>query len=336
VGVVQMLVADQQMTRATTADPPPSETLNLAEVREAMEPKLAGMRDIFVEAEKLRLRTLQELFTVLTPLQAAQYAVAALELAKALHKLGEELQEAHSGDANARSPANPGFNIWDLASQGDLGQLQEALNVGLDPSETDYEGRTPLHLAAGKGHLDCITLLVERGAEVNVKDNDGQSPLLNALKGGHDKAVKILRNYGARPDIKDAGNELCKAAANGDMEFVERLVKAGVDPNEADYSQRTPLHILAADGSAKDVEFLVHKGADVHVRDRHGYTPLDEARENDNAATLKVLEAEVARRRQELEADDDDLSDGTSSSTPMDDDQDVDMPLTDGDQCSTC
>lgn len=65
---------------------------------------------------------------------------------------------------------------------------------------------------------------------------------------------------------------------------------------------------------------------------RHGYTPLDEARENGNAATLKVLEAEVARRRHELEADDDDLSDGTSSSTPMDDDQDVDMPLIDGDQ----
>lgn len=67
---------------------------------------------------------------------------------------------------------------------------------------------------------------------------------------------------------QDAGNELCKAAANGDMEFVERLVKAGVDPNQTDYSQRTPLHILAADGTAKDVEFLVHKGADVLIKDR--------------------------------------------------------------------
>jgi len=67
---------------------------------------------------------------------------------------------------------------------------------------------------------------------------------------------------------QDAGNELCKAAANGDVEFVERLVKAGVDPNQTDYSQRTPLHILAADGTAKDVEFLVHEGADVVVKDR--------------------------------------------------------------------
>lgn len=68
---------------------------------------------------------------------------------------------------------------------------------------------------------------------------------------------------------QDAGNELCKAAANGNMNFVARLVKAGVDPNEADYSQRTPLHIVAADGSARDVEFLVHEGADVLVKDRY-------------------------------------------------------------------
>jgi len=139
-----MLVADQQMTRVTTADPPPSETLNMAEVREAMEPKLAGLRDIFIEAEKLRLRTLQEVFLVLSPLQAAQYTVTALEMVKAMHKLGEKLQEAHSEDTNARSPANSGLNIWDIASQGDVEHLQQALNMGLDPSETDYEGRTPL------------------------------------------------------------------------------------------------------------------------------------------------------------------------------------------------
>lgn len=57
------------------------------------------------------------------------------------------------------------------------------------------------------------------------------------------------------------------------MEYVERLVKAGVDPNETDYSKRTPLHVVAADGTAKDVEFLVHKGADVLVKDRYATYP---------------------------------------------------------------
>lgn len=327
--VLQMLVADQQMTRATTADPPSSDCFNMAEIREAIEPKLAGLRDLFVEAETLRLRTLQELFDVLSPIQAAQYAVAALEMAKAIHKLGAEFRNAHSGDVNARTSDNPGLNIWDIACQGDVEKLQEAFNLGLNLSETDYDGRTPLHLAAGRGHLDCVALLVEKGAEVNVKDNDGVSPLIDALKGGHDQAAQFLLNNGATPEMKDAGSELCKAAANKDMEFVERLVKAGVDPNEADYSQRTPLHIVAADGTAKDVEFLVQEGADVLVKDRHGYTPLDEARENDNEATLKVLEAEVARRQHELEADDNN-SDDNSSSSPLDDVQDMDLQFLEG------
>lgn len=29
------------------------------------------------------------------------------------------------------------------------------------------------HLAAGRGHLDCVALLVEKGAEVNVKGEPG-------------------------------------------------------------------------------------------------------------------------------------------------------------------
>uniref|UniRef100_A0A7I4AG32 DOG1 domain-containing protein n=1 Tax=Physcomitrium patens TaxID=3218 RepID=A0A7I4AG32_PHYPA len=332
--VLQILVADQQTIRATIADPP-SESSNMAVTRDAMEPKLTGLQDLFIEAEKLRLRTLQELFAVLSPIQAAQYIVAAIQVAKAFCKLGEQFQEAHSGDANGRSSRDSGSNVWDIAFQGDVKRLREALDMGLDPSDIDYEGRTPLHLAAGKGHLECVALLVERGAEINVKDNDGVTPLLDALKGGHDEAAKFLRNNGARPDVKDAGNELCKAAACGDMEFLERLVEAGVDPNETDYSQRTPLHIVAAEGTAKDAEFLVHNGADVLAKDRHGYTPVDEARDTNNNATLRVLEAAVLQRQQELD-DEDDTSDETSSSSPFDNKDDVDMVLTEEDQCSAC
>jgi ankyrin repeat protein len=61
---------------------------------------------------------------------------------------------------------------------------------------------------------------------------------------------------------------MCKAAASRDMEYVERLVKAGVDPNVVDYSQRTPLHVVAAQGTAEAVKFLLQEGADVFARDR--------------------------------------------------------------------
>ena len=150
---VQMVMADQQMTRATIADPPPSESLDLAQIREAMEPKLTGLRDLFVEAEKLRLKTLQELFAILSPIQAAQYTVAALELIKAIQRLGGQFRDAYSGGANAQASGNPGLNILDIASQGDLKQLQEALNMGLDVSERDYNGRTPLVCVAEENRV---------------------------------------------------------------------------------------------------------------------------------------------------------------------------------------
>lgn len=155
---LQMLVADQQTTRATTADPPPSESFNMAEIKEVMKSKLVELRHLFIEAEKLRLQTLQELYSVLSSIQAAQYSVAALEMAKAIYKLGEIFQESHAGDANARSSGHPGVNIWEIASQGDVKKLREALDMCPDPSSTDYEGRTPLVRQCGIRYLFLFIL----------------------------------------------------------------------------------------------------------------------------------------------------------------------------------
>lgn len=67
-------------------------------------------------------------------------------------------------------------------------------------------------------------------------------------------------------------------------------MKAGVDPNETDYSQRTPLHIVAADGTAKDAEFLVHKGADVFAKDRYALNfPYFSTRLNEHSLEIAKI-----------------------------------------------
>ncbi|KAH8936398.1 hypothetical protein BDL97_17G082300 [Sphagnum fallax] len=343
--VFQMLLADQQMAQVMTAEPPPSDTLNdLSELKGAMESKLAGLRDLLIEAEKIRLQTLQEMYQVLTPVQAAQYTVATFEMEIALRKLGEETRESHApGDMHPSSSGRGPINLMEVTLRGDVAQLEEALMTGVDPSETDYNGQTALHLAASKGLTDCVALLVKEGADVNKKDNLGMTPLWKALRGGHDAAAQILVNNGAKPLLKEAGTEMCKAAASRDMEYVERLVKAGVDPNVVDYSQRTPLHVVAAQGTAEAVKFLVQEGADVFARDRHGYTPVDEARENDNEQSLKILQDEVVRWQQQQQQDDDDDNDTTdyndsSSSAPMEGLQDAkqDTLMDDSDKRSSC
>jgi hypothetical protein len=141
-----MLLADQQMARVMTAEPPPSDTLNdLSELKGAMESKLAGLRDLLIEAEKIRLQTLREMYQVLTPTQAAQYTVATFEMEIALRKLGKETRESNApGDMHPSSSGRGPINLMEVTLRGDVAQLEEALVTGVDPSETDYNGQTAL------------------------------------------------------------------------------------------------------------------------------------------------------------------------------------------------
>lgn len=46
----------------------------------------------------------------------------------------------------------------------------------------DYDGRTPLHIAACEGHYNVVEYLLGHGATVYAKDRYGHTPLHNAVK----------------------------------------------------------------------------------------------------------------------------------------------------------
>lgn len=64
------------------------------------------------------------------------------------------------------------------------------------PQQTDYDKRTPLHLAASEGHLDCVKLLLEYWANVNPIDRMGGTPLTDAVRHGHIHIQQVLRERG--------------------------------------------------------------------------------------------------------------------------------------------
>lgn len=78
----------------------------------------------------------------------------------------------------------------------------------------DYNGRTPMHVAAAYGHVACINLLIQqKGVNVNAVDRSGSTPLLESVKNAHAKAAEALQAAGALLMLKDTGATLCRITA---------------------------------------------------------------------------------------------------------------------------
>ncbi|XP_047013639.1 60 kDa lysophospholipase isoform X12 [Ictalurus punctatus] len=68
------------------------------------------------------------------------------------------------------------------AKIGDVEALEAIKEMGGNLSMEDYDGRTPLHIAACEGHFKLVQYLLSQGATVYAKDRYGNTPLLNAVR----------------------------------------------------------------------------------------------------------------------------------------------------------
>ncbi|CAI5484010.1 unnamed protein product [Closterium sp. Yama58-4] len=175
------------------------------------------------------------------------------------------------------------------AARGDLDHLKMLRKLGADFSKGDFDGRTALHLAASRGFPDICSFILREGGAANRKDRFGVTPLLEALRAGHMQTAEVLRENGAQILLDDPASELCHAVKRGMVEYLERLLSFGLDPNEADHDLRTPLHVAAAEGSVVLVRLLLEHGADAWARDRLGNLPVDEACRNGARPVIALL-----------------------------------------------
>lgn len=145
------------------------------------------------------------------------------------------------------------------AKIGDTEALEALKEMGSDLRLGDFDGRTPLHVAACEGHLRLVQYLLNQGASVHAKDRYGDTPLCNAVRFRHKEIVKLLRKTGAhfsREQMAEAGTELCSLVASGDKEGLDIWRIAGADLTKPGYDGKTAIEVAHALGSKDMVEFL--------------------------------------------------------------------------------
>ncbi|XP_027856565.1 60 kDa lysophospholipase isoform X3 [Xiphophorus couchianus] len=145
------------------------------------------------------------------------------------------------------------------AKIGDTEALVALKEMGSDLRLGDFDGRTPLHVAACEGHLRLVQYLLNQGASVHAKDRYGDTPLCNAVRFRHKEVVRLLKKTGAhfsREQLEEAGSELCSLAANGDREGLDIWRIAGADLTRPGYDGKMAIEVAEAAGSKDVVEFL--------------------------------------------------------------------------------
>ncbi|PKX89474.1 ankyrin repeat domain-containing protein, partial [Aspergillus novofumigatus IBT 16806] len=90
------------------------------------------------------------------------------------------------------------------------------------------DGQTPLHIAAERGNLSILSLLLEKDAStINTEDGQGKIPLLCASESGSMGCIMALVAHGSDIDRQnDSGTTpLNVAAASGNLEIVRFLLE---------------------------------------------------------------------------------------------------------------
>ena len=178
-----------------------------------------------------------------------------------------------------RFPSLPGSTkgvaLGDFAASGNTTAVQSILKEKVTVDSRSDNFKTPLMRAAMNGHIECMKLLKQSGADEFAVDARGRTSLHIAVAGNRLEAVKwLLEAYpppGPEP-LRHRSSILFRAT---DVVKGVRLQKNLREASDAEGSK--PLHIAAELDRGGMVKILIAAGVAIESKDNWGRTPFHRA-----------------------------------------------------------
>lgn len=176
------------------------------------------------------------------------------------------------GLARLRHPSGASLVAWS-AYVGNVGAIAavRALDIEIDPYEA---------IILGDG--DELAAALARGWDGNALSPDGFAPLALAafFDNGHafDQLLPITRDVSRQAENPQKVAALHAATSKRNVALVEKLLRAGAQPDQAQADGFAALHVAAQHGDAAIVGLLLLFGADPRLTNAKGMDAAAHAR----------------------------------------------------------
>jgi hypothetical protein len=182
------------------------------------------------------------------------------------------LQQLFGAPSATPDPVSYGVQV----ESGNLPQVRDWLNAGMNPDYVADRIGTGLMIAAWTGNIPMMALLVERGADVNKPNALGERALMHAAWRGQIEAIKWLLAKGARVN-SDAmqWSPLHYAVFAGHAEAAALLLERGADINARSTNGSSVIMMAVYEGHDQLVKQLIAKGADLSIKNDRGDGALE-------------------------------------------------------------
>lgn len=171
------------------------------------------------------------------------------------------------------------------------GALRQLLARGMDPNTLDPKGQHGLFLALRGGSAKVVGVLLQHSqTQVDAANAVGETPLMMAALRGHVDAMTALVARGAQVN-RSGWAPLHYAASGPSAAAVQWLLDRGAEVNARAPNGNTPLMLAARYGSEDSVALLLKKGADRNLRNDRQYDAAGFARLDGRESLARRLES---------------------------------------------